>query len=250
VDAAEYDIHTAVEDRHWWWRARREILDRVITRFLPAAPPGGLQIAEVGCASGGNLRMLSRFGNVLGAEMDERAIAFLREKRQSEFRVIHHAIPQPLPGKFDVLAMCDVLEHVEDDRGAMQWAANHLNPGGILVITVPAFQFLWTEQDDAVHHFRRYSPEQLADLVPADLELLHVTCFNSLLFAPIAAVRAVMNQLPRGDRAPRSHLGVPPEPINGLFYRLFRLERFVVPKLSLPLGVSVLLVARRKPAPA
>jgi SAM-dependent methyltransferase len=249
VDAAEYAVHTAVEDRHWWWRARREILGRVISRFLPPAPEGGLQIAEVGCASGGNLRMLSGFGHVLGAEMDERAIAFLREKRQSEFRVIQHTIPEPLPGKVDILAMCDVLEHVADDRGAMQWAANHLTPGGILVITVPAFQFLWTEQDDAVHHFRRYTPAQLAGLVPDELELLHLTCFNSLLFAPIAAVRAIMKQLPRGSRAPRSHLGIPPEPINQLFYQLFRLEQFVVPKLRLPLGVSVILVARRKPVP-
>jgi SAM-dependent methyltransferase len=245
VDAAEYDIHTAVEDRHWWWRARREILAEVIARFLPPAPHGGMRIADVGCGSGGNLRMLSRFGDVLGAERDPRAIEFLREKLGREFRVVQHSIPEALPGPFDLLAMFDVLEHVQDDRRAMRWAAEHLAPGGILVITVPAFQFLWTEQDDAVHHYRRYSPDRLAQIVPDSLELLHLTCFNSLLFAPIAATRTVMNLIPRGTRAPRSHLGIPPRPINELFYRLFRLERHFVPRVRLPLGVSVLLVARR-----
>jgi SAM-dependent methyltransferase len=247
VDPSEYDVHTTVEDRHWWWRARREILSEVITRFLPPAPPEGLQIVEVGCASGGNLRMLSRFGSVLGAEMDARAIGFLRQKHPGEFRIMQHSIPEALPGKYQMLAMFDVLEHVSDDRGAMRWAAEHLSPGGILVATVPAFQFLWTEQDDAVHHYRRYTPSQLASLVPESLELLHLTCFNSLLFAPIAATRAIMNQLPRGKRAPRSHLGVPPRLFNAIFYQLFRLERYLVPRVRLPLGVSVLLVARRKP---
>ncbi len=188
--------------------------------------------------------MLSRFGDVLGAERDTRAIEFLREKHGRKFRVMQHSIPEPLPGPFDLLAMFDVLEHVQDDRGAMRWAAKHLTPGGILVITVPAFQWLWTEQDEAVHHYRRYTPDGLAQVLPEQLELLHLTCFNSLLFAPIATARTVMNLIPRGTRAPRSHLGIPPRPINELFYRVFRLERHFVPRVRLPLGVSVLLVAR------
>jgi SAM-dependent methyltransferase len=250
LERAEYDVHAIVEDRHWWWRARREIVGDVIARFAPASVPGGLRVAEVGCASGGNLAMLARFGSVLGTEREGSAITHFRQKRGDAFRVVQHAIPEPLPETFHILAMLDVLEHLPDDAGAVQWAAEHLAPGGILVVTVPAFRFLWTEQDDAVHHLRRYTPATLVRLLPPSLELLHVTCFNSILFLPIAAVRAVMNLAPRGDRAPRSHLGVPPEPINALFYRLFRLERHLVPTRRLPLGVSVLLVARRGPGSA
>jgi SAM-dependent methyltransferase len=141
--------------------------------------------------------------------------------------------------------MFDVLEHIADDAGALRWAVDQLRPGGILVLTVPAFRFLWTEQDEAVHHHRRYTLESLARLVPPELSVVHLTYFNSILFLPIAAVRAVMNALPRSSGAPRSHLGIPPEAINWLFYRLFRLERHLVPTKRLPVGVSALLVARR-----
>jgi SAM-dependent methyltransferase len=246
VEQAEYEIHAAVEDRHWWWRARREILHDVIARFRPSADDG-LRIAELGCSSGGNLPMLANFGSVVGAEMEERAIDLLRKKRGDGFHVVRHSIPEPLPGRFHVLCLFDVLEHVEDDAGAMRWVATQLEPGGIAVITVPAFPFLWTEQDEAVKHFRRYLPKQLAALLPPELTLLHLTFFNSLLFVPIAGVRAVMNAAPTPRRPPRSHLGVPPEPLNSLLFQIFRLERHLAPRMSLPFGVSLLLVARRTP---
>ena len=245
VNEGEYDIHADVEDRHWWWRARREILERVISRFRPASTDA-LRIAEIGCGSGGNLPMLARFGTVLGAEKEERAIAFLHQKRGDRFEVVRHAIPEALPGRFHVIGMFDVLEHLRDDAGALRWVAGHLEPDGIVVITVPAFRFLWTGQDEVAQHFRRYTPAGLLAVLPPELEVLHLTCFNSLLFAPIAAVRAVMNVAALGSKRPRSHLGIPPEPINSVFFRIFRLERHFVPRARLPFGVSALLVARRK----
>jgi SAM-dependent methyltransferase len=245
VERAQYDVHAAVEDRHWWWRARRDILSEVISTYATAPEGGGLRLAEVGCATGGNLPMLSRFGEVLGFEREASAVDMLQAKRGDHFQVARHSIPEPLPGRFHVLAMFDVLEHLEDDAGAVQWAADHLHPGGILVATVPAFQFLWTEQDEAVHHHRRYTLDRLARLVPPAMSVVHLTYFNSILFLPIGAVRGVMNALPRSDGPPRSHLGIPPEPLNSLFYRLFRFERHLVPKRRLPVGVSALLVARR-----
>lgn len=244
MDPIEYDVMARVEDRHWWWRARRDILSDFIGRFAPTPTRGARRLVEVGCGSGGNLPMLSRFGEVLGAEHDAHAIDQLRRKRGGAFRVIRHTIPDPLPGPFDVLAMFDVLEHIRDDEAALDWAARQLSPGGVLIATVPAFGFLWTEQDDAVHHFRRYTPATLAKRLPHNLELLHLTCFNTILFAPIATVRAAMNVLSRRNRPPRSHLGMPPAPINSLFYHVFRQERHLLRRIRFPVGVSVLLVAR------
>jgi SAM-dependent methyltransferase len=250
LEAPQYDIHADVEDVHWWWRARREILADVIARYVPAAGPAELRLAEVGCGSGGNLPMLRRFGTVLGAELDATALEHLRRKHGDAFPAVQHRIPEPLPEKVDVLALFDVLEHVPDDRGALAWAASQLEAGGTLVLTVPAFQFLWTEQDEAVHHLRRYTPASLLAALPEDLVPVHLTCFNSLLFAPILAVRTAMRLIPRGDRPPRSHLAVPPALINWLLYRILRSERHLVPKWRLPLGVSVLLVARKSGAPS
>jgi SAM-dependent methyltransferase len=244
MEPVEYDRMASVEERHWWWRGRRDILARVVGEFAPPESAGDRRIVEVGCGSGGSLEMLSRFGSVLGAEHDGSALEHLRAKHGGARPAIQHTIPDPLPNRYHVLAMFDVLEHLDDDREAMDWAARHVLPGGIVVITVPAFQFLWTEQDEALHHKRRYTPAQLRHVVPPSLEVVHTTAFNSLLFPPIFAARQAMALRRRGDQ-PRSHVGLPPEPLNWLLYRVFRAERHWVTRFSLPIGVSLLLVARR-----
>jgi methyltransferase family protein len=194
--------------------------------------------------------MMAAFGTVLGTEPEVSVVDSLRERRGHEFEVMCHRVPEPLPGRYHVMALLDVLEHISDDSGTMRWAAHHLEPGGILVVAVPAFQFLWTEQDDAAHHFRRYTKDRLVRLLPPSLSLEHVTYFNTLLFAPILAARVIMQLIPRGNRPPRAHLGIPPEPFNWLFYQAFRLDRRLVSRQSSGVGVSILMVARRNSAPA
>lgn len=246
MDQVVYDKLASVEDRHWWWRARREIIAAAIAEYAPPPPPDGLRLVEVGCGSGGNLAMLSKFGDVMGAEPDASAVDHLRRMRGGEFDVLCHRVPEPLPGSYHVMGMFDVLEHIADDAGTINWAAEHLEPGGILALTVPAFQFLWTEQDEAAHHLRRYTREQLMRLVPKSLSVEHITYFNSLLFPPILAVRTAMRITRRRDRQPQDHLGVPPEPLNWLLYQVLRLERHFVPRRRWSFGVSILMVVRRR----
>ena len=235
----------ACEDTHWWCRARREILESVIAQFAPAPRQGGLRLVEVGCGSGGNLPMLAKFGAVVGAEPEPIAVSHFRQKRSGIFEVIHHRVPEPLPGRYHVIGMFDVLEHIDDDVGALKWAAEQLEPGGILVLSVPAFQFLWSEQDEAAHHFRRYTPDQILRLVPPSLSVAHLTCFNTLLFPAILAARTVMRMKRRTAGPPRWNLALPPEPFNWLLYQILRLERFFVSRRRFRFGVSILLVARR-----
>ncbi len=236
----------AAQDTNWWWRARREILAETIKRYAPTLPRADMRVAEVGCGTGGNLPMLAQFGEVLGAEHEPEALVQLRQQYGDTYRVMQHSVPAPLPGPFSILGMFDVLEHIEDDAGAMEWVSRQLAPGGIAVITVPAFPFLWSEHDEAVHHFRRYTTDALLRLVPPSLEILHTTYFNSLLFAPIAAVRVAMKLLPKRPAGQaQTHGTQTPEPFNSLFYQLFRLERHLVPAHRCPVGVSVLCVLRR-----
>jgi SAM-dependent methyltransferase len=248
LQPAEYDMLASVERRHWWWRARREILAGAIARFAPRRAGGKpLRLAEVGCGSGGNLPALAAFGEVIGGEPSPLALAHLRRAFGDRFTVLQHRIPEPLADGLDVLCMLDVLEHLKDDAEALRWAATQLAPDGIALITVPAFGFLWTAQDEAVHHFRRYSPAQLARLVPPELETVYLGCFNTALFLPILAVRTAMRWVRDRRRTPTSHLGVPAAPINWILYQIFRRERHLLPRWRLPIGVSVLLVARRRP---
>jgi SAM-dependent methyltransferase len=245
LDPDEYKLMASVEDTHWWWRARREIIARVIEQYSPPSERNDRRVLEVGCGTGANLSMLAGFGDVLGAESDSEAITHLRRKHGQQFSVVQHAIPEPLSGQFDILGLFDVLEHIEDDGAALRWVAAQLKPGGIAVITVPAFPFLWTEHDEAAHHFRRYTPAALKRIVPKELEILHATCFNSLLFAPVAAVRLTARLLPKRYRPRKTQMQQPPRPVNWLFYRLFRLERHLAARMWSPFGVSILAVLRR-----
>jgi SAM-dependent methyltransferase len=235
----------SVEALHWWWRARREIVACTLEQYAPKLSNRRLEVVEVGCGTGGNLPMLETFGRVLGAEHQPIAIDHLKKRHGDRFEVVRHAVPEALPRVFDILAMLDVLEHIEDDRSALDWVARQLVPNGVAVITVPAFQFLWSDLDEALHHFRRYQLADLRTLVPPTLEVVHLTYYNTLLFAPVAGVRFAQRFLPKHLRSGGEQLDLPSPVVNGLLYRLFRSERHVVPKLSFPVGVSALLVLRR-----
>jgi SAM-dependent methyltransferase len=248
VELDDYALMSDVEDRHWWWSARREIIARALEDYLPAKANGHRpQILEVGCGTGANLETLSQFGDVLGAEHEGAAVEMLRARRGDRFRVIQHSIPDPIPGDFDVVAMFDVLEHLEDDAAALRWVARQLRPGGIVLLTVPAFPFLWSQHDVAAHHYRRYTLESLTAAVPEQFEILHRTYFNTLIFPVVAAVRVGMKLLPERAQPRGTHMALPPSPINWLAYRMFRLERHLVTRRSVPWGVSAMLVLRRRP---
>src|SRR5688572_15005772 len=118
----------ALEHTHWWWCARRAIVARVLQAHLPPSP--ARRVLEVGCGTGGNLPMLARFGEVLGAEAAPEALRLHAAQGDTRFCVVRHAIPEPLEERFGLIAMLDVLEHIADDRGALAWLADHLGPGG------------------------------------------------------------------------------------------------------------------------
>jgi len=246
MEQPEYDLMAAVEDRHWWWRARREVIAATIAAYAPPPRAEPFRVLEVGCGTGGNLSMMSQFGKVLGAEYDATALTYLKSRHGDRFEVMQHEIPHPIPGQFDIVGMFDVLEHIEDDAAALSWLARQVSPGGIAVLTVPAFPFLWSEHDVAARHFRRYKLDQLAALVPAEFELVHLTYFNVLVFPAVALVRMGLRLLPRSWQPRGTHMALPPRPLNWLGYQAFRVERHFAPRRHSAVGVSALLVLRRR----
>jgi len=236
-----YDRMRVLEQTHWWFTARREILGAEIGR-LPLPPRA--RILEVGCGPGGNLELLKRFGEVRAIEPDAESRAYAAER--SGLTVEGGLLPDGLPdlgGPFDLIAAFDVVEHVEDDAGAVAALAARLKPGGFLVTTVPAYAWLWSEHDARHHHKRRYALPAYRRLFDgAGLKVRRATYFNTLLFPPIAAVRLAKTAARRrgGDDE-----RLPPPALNGLLRGLFAAEASILKVVDLPFGVSILLIAER-----
>ncbi|HKA39129.1 MAG TPA: class I SAM-dependent methyltransferase [Burkholderiales bacterium] len=233
-----YALAAQAEEEHWWFSARRSILRAVLDRYL--APASDRALLELGCGNGGNLALLARYGKLCAVEMDDGA------RRRAAARGIAAVEPGALPDaipfagqQFDVVAALDVLEHVADDRAALAAMRAKLKRGGYLLLTVPAFRWLWSRHDEASRHQRRYSKGELVRLVEsAGFEVTHSTYFNTLLF-PLAVAYIKLSGRVTADA---DHgLRIPPRPLNALLRGIFSAERHLVPKLALPFGVSILL---------
>ncbi len=242
MDRQVYARMAELEDRHWWFAGRRRIVTEVLARLvaLPAAP----RLLEAGCGTGGNLAMLSRFGEVAAFEPDAEARRMAQEK--SGFDVRDGRLPGDIPfepGRFDLVAAFAVLEHVEDDLASLQALHAQLRPGGSVLITVPAFEFLWSRHDERHHHKRRYAKDALVNrAAAAGFTSVVATCFNSLLFPLIAGVRLGKRFLGLDESEDEV---MPPHPINRILYAVFASERHLVGRVPLPLGVSLLMIARK-----
>ena len=247
-----YAEYFEVEDRHWWFVGRREILLRTLDRHLPAPPNGRpRRVLDVGCGTGTMLRHLARYGVVEGVDADEEAVRFCRERGLEH--VQRADVPLPFEeGAFDLITMLDVLEHVDDDTGMLADLHRVLRPGGVLLITVPAFRCLWGRQDEISHHKRRYRARELRRrAADAGFALRRLSYFNTLLFPGIAAIRLLRRARPAPAELQSDFELTRPGRLNDLLGRVFALEGPVVERTSLPFGVSILALAEKPPtAPA
>ena len=235
MERAVYDSMAELDERHWWYRARREVLAALIRRR--ARPPGQAKILEIGCGTGHNLAMLAQFGEVDALEVDAGARA-LAEKRLGR-----PVMSAPLPAlsgvaeaHYDLIGAFDVIEHIADDKAAIASIAKRLRPGGKLVVAVPAHQWMWSAHDTVNHHHRRYSKRCLKRLIEGSpLKLEAIGFFNSLLF-PLAVAQRLASRVSGKDS---SDLSLPPRPVNYALERGFAAERLLIGRVPLPPGLSL-----------
>ncbi|MBI4590969.1 MAG: class I SAM-dependent methyltransferase [Candidatus Rokubacteria bacterium] len=246
MDPGYIATHVEEDQHHWWFLGRRAVLLSVLRAALPR---GRLRVVEIGCGSGTFLPAAAEFGDVVGVEA---TTEFLEVARRRGFTVLRGSLPDQLPleaDSCDAALLFDVLEHLGDDRAALRAVRRILKPGGLLVCTVPAYQWLWSSHDEVLGHRRRYTTGGLRWVAKeAGLRPLRATYFNTLLALPIVGVRLLRRwRTPAfGPGTQRGHDLIRPAPwLNALLTRLFSLEAGLLRWINLPFGVSVLLVARR-----
>ncbi len=239
----DYELQThRAEDRHWWYRGRRDVLARVIAALDLPRPA---RILDAGCGSGRNMVDLVPLGTVTGVELSATSVRLARERNVGE--VIEGSVLEtPFDAdSFDLAVSLDVIEHLEDDLAALRELRRVVSPGGALLVTVPAYQWLWSGHDVINHHHRRYTRRSLQVVAEqAGWKQTRTSYFNSLLL-PVAIVLRALERFNTRTTESSLDLWVPPAPLNWLLERPLALEAALVGRGGrIPAGLSLLAVFR------
>ena len=237
-----YPIMFRIEESHWWYTGRRKILSSFVQDICRRVTDRRPRILDVGCGTGANLLMLSKYGDAEGVDVSEDALAFCRERGLENVKL---GAAEELPyddGTFDLVTALDVVEHLDDDLAGLREMRRVLRPGGRVLLFVPTFMFLWGLQDDVSNHRRRYRmPELRRVLEQAGFEVERTTYANITFFMPILAMRKLMRLT--GIKA-ESENNINVSALNGLLARMLGAESLVLRYMNIPFGVSGLCVAR------
>jgi 2-polyprenyl-3-methyl-5-hydroxy-6-metoxy-1,4-benzoquinol methylase len=227
-----------LEESYWWYVARRAIM----LEFIDALAPR--EVLDYGCGTGKLMAVLSERGyGVTGADQSDEALRFCRQRGLSRLIDLKtEAVPQ---GGFDLVVMGDVLEHLPEEQPLLESLDGALRPGGKLLVTVPAYDWLWSGEDIVSEHKRRYTlPTLEAALAKGGFVPLKSTYFNTLLL-PLVTAAIWLGKLKPGQHEPESDLKPLPSWINEPLRRIFSLEQNILRRTVLPFGASILVVAER-----
>jgi SAM-dependent methyltransferase len=240
MERSAYAEMAAIDEGHWWYRARRRIVAEMIIRYVKPSP--GASIAEIGCGTGSNLPVLEKFGTLTAVEPDSEARIYAATR--SNATIVEGRLPNALPlldSSLDLAVMLDVLEHVDDDVAALKAVASKLKPGASFLLTVPALPVLWSPHDEEHHHKRRYTAASLrAVIAEAGLKIELLSYFNTLLFPLIAGVRWLKNLT--GSK--EVDTGMPSAWLNSTLEGIFAFERGMIGRVPMPVGVSIVVIVK------
>ncbi len=248
----EYEQMYRLEDRHWWFLARRDLLDRALKSYpiYPTSTGTGRppRVLDVGCGTGGTMERLRTLGGEpVGVDVEPRALAFCRARGHTRL-LLGSATTLPFTdAAFDAVVALDVLEHIADDAAAAREIGRVLAPGGALYISVPAYQSLWSGHDVALMHQRRYVARQLEQVLreSGGLQIERLTYVTGAILPAAWLVRRLQRLL-RPHAPPRADVALPHFALmNRLLRGILAVEGRIALKSGLPFGLAVFAVARK-----
>ncbi len=246
MEPVEYQRMFDLEDRHWWFQGRLEMVRRMLTRHAPRATPGSVRLLDIGCGTGMFLQKQNPSWTTFGLDRSFQALRFTRQRGIGRL-VCADSVALPFPNaSFDVVTAFDLIEHVEGDCLLVSEVHRVLKPGGILLATVPAHPLLWSAHDRALHHKRRYRWKQFDSLFDEKLWIKRRMTWTFAAIYPVAAlVRSAKNLLPlSGSASADTHMTS--SWLNAFLIRLHFLEAALVDKINLPFGLSILTIREKR----
>lgn len=229
-----------MERNHWWYKGRREIIGKITSSYMTSP----VKILDAGCGAGGTMEYMSRYGSVIGVDISQKMVEHCRNMGMPVYCTSVSELPFP-DKEFDLVFCLDVLEHIPDEKQALKELIRVVRPGGIMVFTVPAFTWLWGHHDILNNHCRRYNFGELPGLLAnCDLSIERVTYFNFFLLAPIWLVRRLGRKV--SALMPNTDFQLGTRSLNTFFYSFLKLENLLLRYMNFPLGVSQVVIARKK----
>ncbi|MBI5058158.1 class I SAM-dependent methyltransferase [candidate division KSB1 bacterium] len=247
MDKLLFEEMDRFEEIHWWFIGKRAIVIELMNKFIRRRKTSGkLKIADFGAGTGHMLKHLSEFGDVAGMEMSDEALRFAVAKCEN---VRKGNLPDNIPfneKEFDFIVLSDVLEHIKDDVKSLKEVRRFISIGGSIIITVPAYMFLYSSRDRYHGHFRRYEKADIVKkLIDAGYNVEYVSYYNFILF-PLAIIDRMVKKI-FSAKIEKPDLFVPMWPFNAIFRAVFSLEGKVMARGgAFPWGLSIVAVATVK----
>lgn len=248
MESEEYRRLFEREKNNFWYIGRREVLEEVLNRAITAR--NDLQILDVGCGTGGNLPWLKKFGLVYGLDFSRSALDYAE---QAGYCRLWQAGAEDMPledKQYDLVTALDVLEHVKNDSVALSEMCRVLKPGGYLLITVPAYGFLWSNHDVVLHHFRRYSLSEILlklRAINGGVEAIEYQQFVFLgIFSRLVNILKELVWKIAGRKVIKKTYDFdPPAWINGFLLFILRCEKYLMRHSRLRFGTTIVVLIKK-----
>ena len=229
-----------LEDTHWWHKSKRANIVNLLQKFLTIKNP---KILDIGCGTGKNIEVFSKIGPTFGVDKLPEAIEYCRKRGLNTATLGTAESTKLKSNSFDIVTILDVLEHTDDGK-TLKEAYRVLQPGGLLIITVPAFKLLWSKWDEALQHKRRYSKKSLEKLLQSyQFAVEKMSYMFSFLFIPVFLIRLIKSKASKNHYPSDFQMNTPL--LNYALLALARLELFFINYTTMPFGTSIVCIARK-----